>query len=664
MTTASRATGRRVVGALALAGALAIPWAPAGAQDTGWTFQLDRAQVLLDGGDYAAALSLFDAVIELVPQGEPTALAWAHFGRAYAGQQLEAGDPLGLDLSRYVADYRLAGTLDPERYAAAASFNAGLIHSDLGQGRQALTSFVEAATQEHPARARFYLEAGRAYAGLGMPDSAAWGYRRAMEEDPSDDEAPELLLGLLADQQRDSEMLALASRLTSEGRSLRYVGHVLTTALRRPDPPLPPPIAEDALLLTANGYARTWVAPSHYVRTAAADLDAAAQVHPSLGDAVRTLGSAYRPRERGAPFSLDTSQGWWIETLNRHRAWSSVVRSLGDLRWLDDDFDAARSYYELAVGFGPRPYTVQPWVDRDGLTMLSSVLARQPADLDALDGLVGGVDRWLGTPAAERGEADRNAARDVLYNAGSAYVEERLYPPAIALYERSLDVDPAFTPALVGLGFVFMESDMARARTLFERAVTVDPEEPTANNNLGFASLVLGDFDRAVQLLERSYAASPYLLNTINLGDAYRFSGDTDSALGLHLEALEGIESRADDEVYMATGWRYNYMPLGPGDTVTPNHSVLVRTVAEKRAFVHHALAFDYALLGDLANAQAHLSRAQASAQSDDFRCFFANKIAAIEGFLDAPGAAAQWFAELRRSLREGLSCADARAVS
>jgi hypothetical protein len=174
----------------------------------------------------------------------------------------------------------------------------------------------------------------------------------------------------------------------------------------------------------------------------------------------------------------------------------------------------------------------------------------------------------------------------------------------------------------------------------------------------------LGDFDRAVRLLERSYRANPYLLNTINLGDAYRFSGDVESALGLHFEALEGIEARANDPVYMSTGWRYNYMPLGPEDTETPNHSILVRTVAEKRAFVHQALAFDYALLGDLANARTQAARAMASAQSDDLRCFFANKAAAIEAFVAAPAAGTEWIAERRRTLRAGLRCPDARPIS
>jgi len=178
-----------------------------------------------------------------------------------------------------------------------------------------------------------------------------------------------------------------------------------------------------------------------------------------------------------------------------------------------------------------------------------------------------------------------------------------------------------------------------------------------ANNNLGFVLLIYGQFAKAIYYLERAHELQNYLLNTVNLGDAYRYAGNAERALELHFEARQGIQNRSHDLQYMSTWWRYNYMPLHEGDTRTIDNSILVGSIDEKRAFVHYALSFDHALLGDVETAQREFVLATQLAYSRDIRCFFANKIAAIQAFVNVTGPPARWLEEKRLELRNGSSC-------
>jgi tetratricopeptide (TPR) repeat protein len=271
--------------------------------------------------------------------------------------------------------------------------------------------------------------------------------------------------------------------------------------------------------------------------------------------------------------------------------------------------------------------------------------------------LVPAVDRWVKEGHA-RTQWQREAIRDFYFNAAWGYTDTENYDSAIELNRKSLELDPRFAMAHVNLGFMYMSSfDLAVAIKHFERAMELDATNPTANNNLGFVTLIHGDFDKAIAYLKRAHELNNYLLVTINLGDAYRYAGNSERALQFHLEARDGIRERGDDEKYMTSHWRYNYMPLAKGDTQTIRRSILVRTKDEKRAFVHYALSFDQALVGDLAAAQRDFDTAVRLAGNPEFRCFFANKIAAIDRFVKVPPRASRWLDERRLELRRGLPC-------
>lgn len=86
-------------------------------------------------------------------------------------------------------------------------------------------------------------------------------------------------------------------------------------------------------------------------------------------------------------------------------------------------------------------------------------------------------------------------------------VQER--QPAIAAYERALELDANYPPLYVRLGRLLVESDAQRATSLCQRALELDPEDPTATFTLGLCAEAGGDLNGARARFEDALEKAP-----------------------------------------------------------------------------------------------------------------------------------------------------------
>ena len=154
-------------------------------------------------------------------------------------------------------------------------------------------------------------------------------------------------------------------------------------------------------------------------------------------------------------------------------------------------------------------------------------------------------------------------------------------------------------------------------------------------------------FDVAKCLYEEARRISPYLDTYINLGDTYRFMGDTDNALYYHKAALKLIkDEQAEKENAVAGAIAINYMPVKPGDTDTTKTYISVYTLEEKKALTYYELCLDYAIKGDFANASKMLANAAQFDADKQYEDFVKNKAVALIKFSKPPinHQAQRWF--------------------
>ena len=161
-------------------------------------------------GNYLRALALTDSVEKYAPE-----LADAHFlrGRIYTDlNQLEA------------ANVSYAAALAADEEYRGAHMNIGVNHFRRGRLRDAIGAFRREEAIEP--NTRMYHEMGRAYAQLGMADSAQWSYEQAIAIDSANTTAY-MWLGQLHEEMGDFETaVALSKRaveLRPESPDYRYI---------------------------------------------------------------------------------------------------------------------------------------------------------------------------------------------------------------------------------------------------------------------------------------------------------------------------------------------------------------------------------------------------------------------------------------------------------
>lgn len=224
---------------------------------------------------------------------------------------------------------------------------------------------------------------------------------------------------------------------------------------------------------------------------------------------------------------------------------------------------------------------------------------------------------------------------------------------ADALVRSAVKLNPRFAGGHVVLGVIAQEeNDIPGAMAQFEAAIAISPDNPDAQNNLGFTRMLSGEFSGAIGNLRRADRLSPRLLTQINLGDAYRLSGDVARALIVHRAAAASAAAPGmANERFMGGIWTYNYMPLGAGDTETIRRYVKVQTPEQKRTIASFALSLDHGLLGNFDAADRHLEAALALDGTRAYSGFMANKIESAVVWLSPDATVSRWLASTRDRL-------------
>ena len=112
----------------------------------------------------------------------------------------------------------------------------------------------------------------------------------------------------------------------------------------------------------------------------------------------------------------------------------------------------------------------------------------------------------------------------LLYMRGVAYERSGRWPQAEADFQAALKIRPDEPELLNYLGYTWIDrgEHLAEALGMVERAVAANPQSGAMVDSLGWAHYRLGDYKKAVQLLEQAVeleAGDPEINN--HLGDAY-----------------------------------------------------------------------------------------------------------------------------------------------
>jgi len=618
---------------------------------------LDAALAFITAGRFAAAAELYTQVLRQTRQADVGARALAHFGRAIAVHSSlgATGDSTSrVQLDTLLRDYDAAAALDSARYFRSARHNAGLVYSVTGRHRAAATAFLAAARAGGDERASSLVWVGREMEQLELPDSAAWAYAAALAVDSGNATAFQSLLDLYVERGADAAAISVASRGVAARSGA--VLDALLQLLERAQPPLAAWLRDSALVLLAGSLSAMYADPTYFTGSVAFRLDLVAKRHAALAEPITALRAAYAPAPR---FPLPTG-AWWAATASRRYARSQSLRALGDWwHWRGLADSVAAGFYESVVG-PPGAARFDAWTSFEAFEPLALIYV-DAGRWEAADAVVAAVDR--ARAAGLLREVEPSRVRDFYYDVGTRCTELQQYDRAVAQLGKAARIDPRFGPTFVNLGYISMGlGDIDAAARFLARADSLDPNDAVGKNNLGFIRLILGDFRPAARLLERSFELRPTLLTALNLGDAYRYEGDIDAALQWHRRGAElASGTRREDRDFMGGAWRYNYMPLARGDRQTIRRSVLVAELGEKLAFVQFALSLDYALAGDLGTAESAYGAGVRGAATPQFRCFFANKIAATLVWLHPAPVLATWLESKQRRLLEGLACPGTR---
>ena len=154
-------------------------------------------------------------------------------------------------------------------------------------------------------------------------------------------------------------------------------------------------------------------------------------------------------------------------------------------------------------------------------------------------------------PVLQRADRLAPDTLDVIFWLGASFERSGRLDAAEAEFERLLEIDGDFAPALNYLGYMWAEqgTNLERALALVARAVALEPDNGAYLDSLGWAYFQIGDYDAAREHLE--HAASLVGDDAVvfeHLGDLYRASGDSRQAEIAYRKAIE-LAGENDAEV-------------------------------------------------------------------------------------------------------------------
>ncbi|HSF19882.1 MAG TPA: sulfatase-like hydrolase/transferase [Vicinamibacteria bacterium] len=227
------------------------------------------------------------------------------------------------------------------------------------------------------------------------------------------------------------------------------------------------------------------------------------------------LARALEPEDTKSYFQLAE-----IETLRGN--WSSAERWLREAIDRNPDRTLTERLAHVLIESG-RPEEARPLLSELAENAASDPLASY--NLGQMLLLVGEAEQAL---AHFRRASELSPDADAVQGIGNALVALKMYPEAVAAFERAVALTPCFTPALSNLGSAYVEMkrlDLARAP--LEKAIACDPGYARAYQNLAAVHVEAGELERAISVLRAGVKSNPEnleLARTLTELERYRRS--------------------------------------------------------------------------------------------------------------------------------------------
>ncbi len=190
----------------------------------------------------------------------------------------------------------------------------------------------------------------------------------------------------------------------------------------------------------------------------------------------------------------------------------------------------AREDYERAVA----EFTI--------LTQLADSLFESWLDLGYAYGKMGRIDKEILTyqtglshMGSEQGELK------LLFALGAAYEKDNQVDQAIGVFEEMIAKSPDHAGALNYLGYMLADRGqrLEYAKDLIEKAVQISPENAAYLDSYGWVFYRLEEYDKALEHLKKAVTLENDPVIFDHLGDAYKATGDLDSARVWWRKALD-----------------------------------------------------------------------------------------------------------------------------
>lgn len=142
--------------------------------------------------------------------------------------------------------------------------------------------------------------------------------------------------------------------------------------------------------------------------------------------------------------------------------------------------------------------------------------------------------------ALARPQTGERTAREY-YNQAKSAAQQGMADQAMALYRKSIELDPNYGQALTGLGaMLLLQKRIDEAQPLFEKALSLDPHHATALVNLAMIDQARGRPESALRRLQEVVARNPeYAEARLNLGSLLASTKQFDEAIQHLAKAVE-----------------------------------------------------------------------------------------------------------------------------
>lgn len=158
--------------------------------------------------------------------------------------------------------------------------------------------------------------------------------------------------------------------------------------------------------------------------------------------------------------------------------------------------------------------------------------AQDPNVLNVADAAIAGGDPAMALKVSQSVLAADPHNLDALYHEAAAYYAVQRCEDAVAAYKVALGLDPHSSQAETGIGRCLLKRDAVQAEQAFAAAVADDPSNAAAQNDLGIARDLNGNFAGATGPYQQALLLAPGNTATeVNLGLSLALSGDANDAL-------------------------------------------------------------------------------------------------------------------------------------